>query len=196
MSWRAQGGPAEGQPTEGQRGGRAEGRSRPGQAAARRAGARAAPSTPWAELHCHSSYSFLDGAATPDELVDEAARLGIEVLALTDHDGMYGVPQFAQPRRGLRELRDPVHPVVIGEGEHLKPEPGGLGDEFIRGSRPVEEAVGGMAVQFGPRDARRGLRARPPERGPARTRAVFDGPVFRGTAFRWAAFRGTAFGAP
>ena len=53
-------------------------------------------SIPWAELHCHSSFSFLDGAATPDELVAEAARLGLEVLALTDHDGMYGVPQFAQ----------------------------------------------------------------------------------------------------
>jgi error-prone DNA polymerase len=53
-------------------------------------------SPPWAELHCHSSYSFLDGAATPEELVTEAARLGLEALALTDHDGMYGVPQFAQ----------------------------------------------------------------------------------------------------
>src|SRR5215470_15465478 len=51
---------------------------------------------PWAELHCHSSFSFLDGAATPGELVAEAARLGLETLALTDHDGMYGVPQFAQ----------------------------------------------------------------------------------------------------
>ena len=57
---------------------------------------RPAGSIPWAELHCHSSFSFLDGAATPDELVAEAARLGLEVLALTDHDGMYGVPQFAQ----------------------------------------------------------------------------------------------------
>src|SRR6516164_5138816 len=51
---------------------------------------------PWAELHCHSAFSFLDGAATPGELVAEAARLGLETLALTDHDGMYGVPQFAQ----------------------------------------------------------------------------------------------------
>jgi len=60
-------------------------------------------STPWAELHCHSSFSFLDGAATPGELVAEAARLGIEVLALTDHDGMYGVPQFAQAAARLRD---------------------------------------------------------------------------------------------
>ncbi len=60
-------------------------------------------SIPWAELHCHSSFSFLDGAATPSELVTEAARLGLEVLALTDHDGMYGVPQFAQAAARLRD---------------------------------------------------------------------------------------------
>jgi len=57
---------------------------------------------PWAELHCHSSYSFLDGAAAPGELAAEAARLGLETLALTDHDGMYGVPQFAQAAARLR----------------------------------------------------------------------------------------------
>jgi error-prone DNA polymerase len=58
---------------------------------------------PWAELHCHSSFSFLDGAATPGELVAEAARLGLETLAITDHDGMYGVPQFAQAAARLRD---------------------------------------------------------------------------------------------
>jgi error-prone DNA polymerase len=50
----------------------------------------------WAELHAHSSYSFLDGASSPAELAAEAGRLGIGTLAVTDHDGMYGVPQFAQ----------------------------------------------------------------------------------------------------
>jgi error-prone DNA polymerase len=50
----------------------------------------------WAELHVHSSYSFLDGASSPAELAAEAKRLGIGTLAVTDHDGMYGVPQFAQ----------------------------------------------------------------------------------------------------
>ena len=58
---------------------------------------------PWAELHCHSSYSFLDGASSPAELVAEAARLGLEALAITDHDGMYGVPQFAQAAAKLTE---------------------------------------------------------------------------------------------
>src|SRR5437870_8721340 len=50
----------------------------------------------YAELHCHSNFSFLDGASHPEELVEEAARLGLEALALTDHDGMYGVVRFAE----------------------------------------------------------------------------------------------------
>src|ERR1700756_5123174 len=70
--------------------------------------------TPWAELHCHSSYSFLDGAATPGELVAEAARLGLDVLALTDHDGMYGVPQFAQAAARLADRGGPKLGTVFG----------------------------------------------------------------------------------
>src|ERR1035441_9606135 len=63
---------------------------------------RASQDPPWAELHCHSSYSFLDGASSPDELVAEAAGCGLTALAITDHDGMYGVPQFAQAAGRLR----------------------------------------------------------------------------------------------
>ena len=70
---------------------------------------------PWAELHCHSSFSFLDGAATPAELVSEAARLGLETLALTDHDGMYGVPQFAQAAARLRDQGTPLATVFGAE---------------------------------------------------------------------------------
>jgi error-prone DNA polymerase len=50
----------------------------------------------YAELHCHSNFSFLDGASHPDELVEEAARLRLEALAITDHDGMYGAVRFAE----------------------------------------------------------------------------------------------------
>ena len=50
----------------------------------------------YAELHCHSNFSFLDGASHPEELVEEAARLGLGALAVTDHDGMYGVVRFAE----------------------------------------------------------------------------------------------------
>jgi error-prone DNA polymerase len=56
----------------------------------------------WAELHCHSSYSFLDGASSPADLVAEAARLGLAALAITDHDGMYGTAQFAQSAARLQ----------------------------------------------------------------------------------------------
>ncbi|WP_262402886.1 error-prone DNA polymerase [Actinomadura sp. CNU-125] len=54
---------------------------------------------PWAELHCHSSFSFLDGASDPAALVAEAARRGVEAMAITDHDGMYGAVHFAQAAR-------------------------------------------------------------------------------------------------
>src|SRR5664280_2679689 len=49
------------------------------------------PTVPYAELHMHSHFSFLDGASSPEALVEEACRLGIDGLALTDHDGLYGV---------------------------------------------------------------------------------------------------------
>ncbi|MEZ0362300.1 error-prone DNA polymerase [Mycobacterium sp. pUA109] len=50
----------------------------------------------YAELHAHSAYSFLDGASTPEELVEEAARLDLRGIALTDHNGLYGVVRFAE----------------------------------------------------------------------------------------------------
>ncbi|MCM3502506.1 error-prone DNA polymerase [Microbacterium sp. P26] len=57
---------------------------------------RPADAVPYAELHAHSSYSFLDGASSPEELVEEAERLGLHALALTDHDGFYGIVRFAE----------------------------------------------------------------------------------------------------
>ena len=58
-------------------------------------------SVPYAELHAHSAYSFLDGASTPEELVEEAARLNLRAIALTDHDGLYGVVRFAEAAKEL-----------------------------------------------------------------------------------------------
>ena len=56
---------------------------------------------PYAELHCHSNFSFLDGASHPEELVEQAAALGLDAIAITDHDGMYGVVRFAEAAREL-----------------------------------------------------------------------------------------------
>ena len=45
----------------------------------------------YAELHCHSNFSFLRGASHPVELVQRAAELGYEALALTDRNSLAGV---------------------------------------------------------------------------------------------------------
>jgi len=85
---------------------------------------------PYAELHCHSNYSFLDGASHPEALVREAVRLGLSALALTDHDGFSGAPRFAEAaqQHGLRTvhgaelslgLPGPQNGVADPEGDHL-----------------------------------------------------------------------------
>jgi error-prone DNA polymerase len=51
---------------------------------------------PYAELHAHSNFSFLDGASSPEQLLEEAKRLGLHGLALTDHDGLYGIVHMAE----------------------------------------------------------------------------------------------------
>ncbi|MFP5019897.1 error-prone DNA polymerase [Pseudonocardia phyllosphaerae] len=94
-----------------------------------RAGTDPAP-VPYAELHCHSDFSFLDGASTPEALVERAAELGLAAIALTDHDGMYGVVRFAEAARTLGvatvfgaelslDLSAPQNGVADPEGEHL-----------------------------------------------------------------------------
>jgi error-prone DNA polymerase len=61
----------------------------------------------YVELHCHSAFSFLDGATLPDELVAAALELGYEALALTDHNSVSGSMEFAVAARALG-LR-PIH---------------------------------------------------------------------------------------
>lgn len=85
---------------------------------------------PYAELHCHSHFSFLDGASAPEDLVAEALRQGLTGLALTDHDGFYGAPMLAEAARGTRlatvhgaelslGLSGPQNGVPDPEGHHL-----------------------------------------------------------------------------
>ena len=57
------------------------------------------PDVPYAELHAHSAYSFLDGASLPEELVERACELGLRALALTDHDGFPGAVRLAEAAR-------------------------------------------------------------------------------------------------
>ena len=73
----------------------------------------------YTELHCHSAFSFLDGASLPDELVPAALELGYEALALTDHNTVSGSMEFAVSARalGLRAIHGAE--VDLDDGRHL-----------------------------------------------------------------------------
>src|SRR5947199_360061 len=60
----------------------------------------------YVELRCRSAFSFLAGASLPEDLVERAAALGYDTLALADARGVYGAPRFcrAARRAGLRAL--------------------------------------------------------------------------------------------
>ncbi len=60
----------------------------------------------YAELVCRSNFSFLRGASHPEELVATAARLGMQALALTDVDGLYGAVKahLAAKEHGLKVI--------------------------------------------------------------------------------------------
>src|SRR5438094_329686 len=73
----------------------------------------------YAELHCHSAYSFLDGASPPDELLAAAHHHGYPALALTDRNGIYGSLAFAHAakRLGLQAITGAE--VTLTDGCHL-----------------------------------------------------------------------------
>src|SRR3954467_1078636 len=80
-------------------------------------------------LHCHSAYSFLDGASQPEELAVRAAELGYEALALTDHDGVYGSLEFAHAAKafGVRAITGAEVTLDIGVGSTEPNRSGGTG---------------------------------------------------------------------
>ncbi len=82
--------------------------------------------TGYAELHCHTNFSFLDGASHPEDLVERAVELGYEALAVTDHDGFYGVSRFWQAAQtsGL--------PVIYGVEVGFEPGQVDTGDPMRR----------------------------------------------------------------
>jgi error-prone DNA polymerase len=74
---------------------------------------------PYAELHCHSAYSFLDGASLPAELAQRAEELGYAALALTDHNSVSGSMELAQAvrDRGVRAIHGAE--IDLADGRHL-----------------------------------------------------------------------------
>ncbi len=69
-------------------------------------GLTSSPFPPYAELHAHSYFSFLDGASSPEALVIEAKRLGLSAVALTDTNSLAGAVRFWQAAK-----EEQVHPI-------------------------------------------------------------------------------------
>ena len=74
---------------------------------------------PYVELHCHSAYSFLDGASHPVELAGAAADQGHQALALTDHDGLHGAMEMAQALKPLGVRPITGAELTLDDGTHL-----------------------------------------------------------------------------
>jgi error-prone DNA polymerase len=103
----------------------------------------------YAELHCHSNFSFLDGASHPEDLAHRAAELGYSALAITDHHGFYGAPRFrlAAEEVGLAT----VYGVEVG-----LPREGGRAAEVRRGPTPAAAGGADRASPAPAGEARRG----------------------------------------
>ena len=118
--------------------------------------------TPYAELHCHTNFSFLDGASAPDDLVERAVELGLTGLAVTDHNGLYGAVRFASAAEAAG-----LHPVVGIEIELLDPavaDPAGIVVPHRRARRRGARApVRGRTLA----DVTEGLPIRPGRPAPA-----------------------------
>jgi error-prone DNA polymerase len=89
----------------------------------------------YAELHCHTNFSFLDGASPAEDLVARAVELGLPALAVTDHDGLYGVVRFALAAEaaGIR----PVLGVEIELADAAAPDPHAVVVPARRASRSI-----------------------------------------------------------
>jgi len=73
----------------------------------------------YVELHCHSAFSFLDGASLPEQLAVTAASLGYSGVALTDHNGVYGSMAFAQEAKQLGLQAITGAEVTLADGSHV-----------------------------------------------------------------------------
>ena len=78
-------------------------------------------------LHVHSEYSLLDGYATTKGIVERAAELGMDTIALTDHGVMYGAMDFyaAAKKAGIKP--------IIGVEAYMAP--GSAKDPMVKGGK-------------------------------------------------------------
>ncbi len=99
---------------------------------------------PYAELHAHSAYSFLDGASLPAELAEQARALGHLSFALTDHDSVAGSMEFAHAARAAGLAA--IHGAEITVRPQLLPP---VHEELDRSAGPAAFGSEGGAVVRG-----------------------------------------------
>ena len=90
----------------------------------------------YAELHCWSNFTFLEGGSHPEEIVEQALTLGLQAVALTDRDGLYGAVRFAKHAK-LKGL-----PAICGTELSLAE-----GDRARR-KRPSAEDIAAFSARF------------------------------------------------
>ncbi len=73
----------------------------------------------YVELHLHTAFSFLDGASLPEDIVNQAVRLGYHSLAITDHDGLHGAMEFARMAEAAGITPITGAEITLADGSHL-----------------------------------------------------------------------------
>ena len=123
-------------------------------------------------LWCKSGFSFLEGASHPDELIEEAHRLGLPALALTDRDGVHGMVRAHVKARELGVKLVPGATVTVAPpGASLVPSPVGRARPVgLHQSDHLADTIAPMSL------ARRGRTRRSGKRKPgdAQANASFD----------------------
>lgn len=115
-----------------------------------------------AELHCHSIYStgrkiLAEGSDEPEEIVKMAKKLGIGILAITDHDNLDSLPKARKAAKKAGILLIPGEEVTTREGHMLA-----LGiEEVVKPHMTIEDSIdsvhgqGGICIAAHPFDRRR-----------------------------------------
>jgi len=102
---------------------------------------------PFPHLHVSSAYSMRYGTAFPQALAERAFEHGMDILALTDRDGLYGAIKHA--RACADAGISPVYGVNFALSDE-DPARGPLsGEELARGSRSGGEPVRGSRAGGG-----------------------------------------------
>ena len=125
--------------------------------------------TGFAELHCHSNFSFLDGGSSVEDLIERAHELQLSALALTDHQGLYGAVRFASAAQAA-DLRSIIG-LEIELLDSVVPDPAALVVPARRHGRrqrcpvsPVTEARPGGQIARPPFERLRPVGHRDPRR--------------------------------